>query len=258
MTISDCADLVQRGDPDRFQAVISAPQWMRELLFPLYAFNLEVARAPWVSKEPMIAEMRLQWWRDVVEGAGVTPVRAHEVAQPFHDLIVASGLPKGVLDALIEARRRDISGSDPFASEEDLETYIEATGGGLMWLAARAIGAPEGAEVLARGVGFAQGLATYLVAVPELEARGRWPLPDGRPEAVAALAKRGLLRLDQAMAQRHLLPKNARGVLIAAFQARGLLTLAAKDPAAVAEGRLQLSEFQRRWQLLRLSFGAKL
>ena len=66
MTTDACAALVERGDPDRFAAVMAAPVAARTRLWPLYAFNLEVARAPWVTKEPMIAEMRLQWWRDVV------------------------------------------------------------------------------------------------------------------------------------------------------------------------------------------------
>ena len=75
MTVAACAGLVERGDPDRFLAVMAAPPAARARLFPLYAFNLEVARAPWVTQEPMIAEMRLQWWRDAVEMlAGDGPV----------------------------------------------------------------------------------------------------------------------------------------------------------------------------------------
>ncbi|MFM7443344.1 MAG: squalene/phytoene synthase family protein, partial [Tabrizicola sp.] len=69
MSVDACAELVSRGDPDRFRAVMAAPAFARAQLLPLYAFNLEVARAPWVTEEPLIAEMRLQWWRDVVENA---------------------------------------------------------------------------------------------------------------------------------------------------------------------------------------------
>ncbi|MFM2390434.1 MAG: hypothetical protein RLZZ437_1989, partial [Pseudomonadota bacterium] len=99
MTVDACAAIVQRGDPDRFAAVMAAPRQARAPLLVLYAFNLEVARAPWVAKEPMIAEMRLQWWRDVLEG----PRRAHEVAGPLHDLIAEKGLAVDVLDRLVAA-----------------------------------------------------------------------------------------------------------------------------------------------------------
>ena len=44
MTLNACAELVRQGDPDRFLATMAAPPEARAKLFPLYAFNLEVAR----------------------------------------------------------------------------------------------------------------------------------------------------------------------------------------------------------------------
>ena len=55
MSLDACADLVNRGDPDRFRSAMLAPMPIRGDLLALYAFNLEVARAPWVTNEPMIA-----------------------------------------------------------------------------------------------------------------------------------------------------------------------------------------------------------
>ena len=66
MSIDACAALVRRGDPDRFRAAMTAAPDQRGRLMVLYAFNLEVARAPWVASEPMLAEMRLQWWADAI------------------------------------------------------------------------------------------------------------------------------------------------------------------------------------------------
>lgn len=239
MSVAACADLVQRGDPDRFAATLAAPPGARAVLFPLYAFNLEVARAPWVSKEPMIAEMRLQWWRDVV----TEPVaRAHEVAGPFHAVIQSAALPVGVIDRLIAARIGDAYG-EPFDDQAAFDGYLDDTAGGLMWLAAKACGGHD--EPAARALGQAQGLANYLRAVPELEARGRHPLPDGRPQAVQALAQAGLEKLAQVPRGR--VPKPAA---LAAWQTRGLLRQVVKDPSVVAEGRMGLSEFARRGGLL--------
>ena len=95
MTTQACASLVEKGDQDRFLAVMAAPVQARARLFVLYAFNLEVARAPWVSEQPLIAEMRLQFWRDVL--ADPKP-RAHEVAGPLRQIIDESGLDSNVLD----------------------------------------------------------------------------------------------------------------------------------------------------------------
>ncbi len=241
MSLAACAEIVQRGDPDRFAAVMAAPAAARARLFPLYAFNLEVARAPWVSKEPMIAEMRLQWWRDVV--AEPAP-RAHEVAGPFHSVIQEVGLPLEVIDSLIAARLHDAY-DEAFADGSAFDSYLDDTAGGLMWLAAKACGGTD--EPAARALGWAMGLANYLRAVPELEARGRRPLPDGRPHAVRDLAAVGLEKLASAKGQ---VPKAAA---LAAWQVRGLLRQVMAEPDVVAAGGMGLSEFARRWGLLRAS-----
>jgi phytoene/squalene synthetase len=248
VTLSACAALVERGDPDRFLAVMAAPRHVRAQLFPLYAFNLEVARAPWVTEEPLIAEMRLQWWRDVVANAASGAARAHEVAGPLHDLIRDFGLPVEVMDRLIAARRWDIH-REPQPDLAALETYLEDSGAGLMWLAARALGAPDSAEAAVRGFGWATAAAGYLRAVPDLRARGRQPLPQGvSPEGLARI---GLDRLQRARAGRTTIPRAAAPALLSGWQAAGLLRLAATDPALVEAGELALSEFARRGGLIR-------
>lgn len=239
MSVDACAALVQRGDPERFQSVMAAPPPDRAALLVLYAWNLEVARAPWVATEPMIAEMRLQWWRDVPDG----PRRAHEVAGPLHDLIRDKGLPVDVMDRLVVARTWDIY-RDAHADQAALDGYLEATGGGLMWLAARATGAVASTESSAKAMGWATGLTFYLKAVPELEARGRIPLLDGTPAGVRALALRGLGRVAEARKDR------GGPALLAGWQTAGLLEQVVRDPTVVAESRMGLSEFVRRGRLM--------
>ena len=191
--------------------------------------------------------MRLQWWRDVVENAASGAARAHEVAGPLHDLIRDFGLPVEVMDRLIAARRWDIH-REPHEDLAALETYLEDTGGGLMWLAARSLGAPDSAETAVRGHGWASAAAGYLRALPELAARGRHPLPEGvTPDG---LARMGLDRLKTARAARKTFPRDATPALLAGWQADALLRLAAKEPERVALGQLGLSEFSRRGSLI--------
>lgn len=243
MTVAACAALVERGDPDRFLAVMAAPPEERAQLFPLYAFNLEVARAPWVTEEPLIAEMRLQWWRDVVENAGSGAARAHEVAGPLHALILDFGLPVAVLDRLIAARRWDIH-REPHAHRAALDAYLEATGAGLMWLAARALGAPDGAEDAVRAYGWATAVAMYIRAAPDLVARGRQPLPEGTDPG--DLARAGLDKLALARKGRKAVPKDVAPALLAGWQTEALLKQVLAAPSSPA----QLSEFKRRGKLL--------
>lgn len=242
MTVAACADLVLRGDPDRFRAVMAAPVDARAQLFPLYAFNLEVARAPWVTQEPLIAEMRLQWWRDVVENAASGAARAHEVAGPLHELIRDFGLPVDVMDSLIAARRWDIH-REPHAGVAGLSAYLEDTGAGLMWLAARALGAPDAAEAPVRAYGWAAAAAAYIRAVPALEARGRQPLPE--TTSPQDLARQGLEKLALARRFRKAIPRAVAPALLPGWLAEMILhqVLTGQSPPEVSEAR-------KRWGLL--------
>ncbi len=251
MSLAACADLVRRADPERFLAAMAAPPVARQVLFPIYAFNVEVSRAPWVTDEPMIAEMRLQWWRDALaeigQGAGL---RSHEVTLPLAEVLNVDAAR--ILDRAAEARRWDIY-RDPFDDRDHLARHIDATAGGPMWVAARKLGAPEDTEGTVRDVAWAAGLAGWFRAIPELEARGRWPLPDGRPDAVRALAREGLERLRRARRQRHGLPRTAVPALYASWLAGPVLSQAASDPARVTAGRLGVSEFRKRARLIRVA-----
>ena len=236
MSLQACAELVARGDPDRFRATMAAPLAARRVLFPLYAFNIEVSRAPWVTEEPLIAEMRLQFWRDVVEEIATgKPPRAHEVAQPLAEAIPADLI--GPLDALVAARRWDIR-KDPFEDKTAFEAYVHDTAVPLVTVAARALGAPVGAEPVLSDAGWAFGLAGFLRAIPALEAAGRVPLVDGTPEAVRELASEGLARLERARSRRSLVPKGAAPALFAGFRAGPTLRAALADPRRVAGGKL--------------------
>jgi 15-cis-phytoene synthase len=215
----------------------------------LYAFNLEVARAPWVTEEPLIAEMRLQWWRDVVENAGSGAARAHEVAGPLHAVIADFGLPVAVLDRLIAARQWDVH-REPHRDAAALDQYLEDTGAGLMWLAARAMGASDRAEPAVRAYGWASGLANYLRAVPALMARGRQPLIDDSPSGISALAQIGLDRLALARTARATVARDIRPALLPGWQAGGLLRMAVSQPERVLSGTLNASEFSARSGLL--------
>lgn len=241
MTLDACARIVAEGDPDRFATLMAAPVPVRARLLPLYAFNLEVARAPWASAEPMIAEMRLQWWADLLEDIAQRDPPAHEVAAPLAQLVRDAGLPVPLLEAMVEARRADIYGDRP--TPEAFTTYINATAGHLMWLAALALGSAPAHEDAVRREAQGQGVAALLQATAELEARGRPPLPD---DDIAGLATRTLARLGP----RPRLPRDVRPAIWPAWQARGLLAIAAQHPDRVREGRLALPEIRKRGGLL--------
>lgn len=174
--------LVRRHDPDRYFATLFAPAQTRPHLFALYAFNYEIARVGEAVREPMMGEIRLQWWREAVEGARDGRPREHEVARALAEMFASAAVPLELFDAMIEARRNDLDPS-PFADLAALEAYADATSGNVMRLAARILGAGDSRDDLAREAGIAYALAGLLQAVPYHAARGAMMLPRDMLEA---------------------------------------------------------------------------
>ena len=247
MSLAACADIVERGDPHRFKCAMAAPHAAQDKLLPLYAFNIEISRAPWVTQEPMIAEMRLQWWRDALEeiGDGKT-VRSHEVTQPLCDIVRAAGIPVKLLDQMITARRWDIY-RDAFEDQDHFDEYVDQTSGNLMWSSMLALQSPSEHEQDVRDLGYGYGVASILQAAAELENRGRKPLVDGTETGIKSLAKTALARVYSCSQKgRKLAPALWPGYL-----AKPLLRQAIDEPSRVADGNLELSEFTKNWRLLR-------
>ena len=98
-----------------------------------------MARTRELAREPMPGEIRLQWWRDVLGGAGRGEVDAHPVAAALRDVVVRYRLPPRMLLELIDARSFDLY-DEPMASLSYLERYAAQTSSALIELAARILG----------------------------------------------------------------------------------------------------------------------
>ncbi|QFU09200.1 Squalene/phytoene synthase [Rhodobacteraceae bacterium THAF1] len=242
MTLNACAEIVKSGDADRFLAAMAAPPAARAVLFPIYAMNVEISRAPWVTAEPMIAEIRLQWWRDALAeiAAGQAP-RRHEVVEPLAQVLDAEGAR--LLEPVIDTRRWEIA-REPFVSEAQLLGHLAAGAGGLMWAAARTLGATD--EDAVRGVGLAGGIAAWLVAVPAFHAAGLEPLPDASDDAIKRLAQTGLDALRP-------VGRAARPAALAAWEAGPVLKRAVAEPERVEAGTLARPDGMRRLRLMRMT-----
>ena len=167
------ADL-RRADEDRYHASLFAPAEKRKALFALYAFHHEVARVAESVREPMMHAIRLQWWREAVEGAREQKPRQHQTVTALAELFTAHDLPAALFDAIIDAREDDAAHVG-FESLGALQSYADATAGNLMRLASRILGAPH--DDLAREAGIGQALAGILRAIPFHAARGKVYLP---------------------------------------------------------------------------------
>jgi phytoene synthase len=102
----DLDDVVRRGDPDRWLATrFVADRARRADVVALYAFDHQLARAKRVASNPLVAEMRLVWWREAVDEIwSGGRVRDHPVAQALAMVRDRHALPRLPLEAMIEAR----------------------------------------------------------------------------------------------------------------------------------------------------------
>jgi len=176
--LSPVGALVRQHDRERYQTALFAPPHQREAIFALYAFNYEIARVRETVREPMLGQIRLQWWRESVAAAyaGETP-RRHVVVAPLVAAIGEFGLTRAHLDRLIDARERDLDDTPP-PTLKALEDYAAASSGSLVALALEVLGVPgAAADAAAAEVGIAYALAGLLRAMPFHAGAGRSYLP---------------------------------------------------------------------------------
>jgi len=225
--LSPIGALVRNHDRDRFQTALFAPAALREALFALYAFNYEIARVRESVREPMLGQIRLQWWRDVIDAAytGTTP-RRHEVVEPLTAVIREHGLSRAHFDRLIDSRERDLDPAPP-ATFAELEDYAERSSAPLIQLALEVLGAatPE-AMAAATKIGIAYALTGIIRALPHAAQIGWQLLPADAAstrEAVEAIAKAAAAHLRAAGARRRAVPARAVPALLPARVAKAAL-----------------------------------
>jgi len=174
---AEVAAAARAGEPDRYLAALLAPPPQRVALLALAAFTAELARIPrLVVREPLMGEVRLQWWRDAL-ALGEGERTGHGVADAVRRAVRNYGLPAPLLGGLIEARCLELGGG-PFADDRALQDFLWSTEGALFALAARVLGLSSGAgvEAACRASGQAYGMARLLFTLPRTLAEGHIPL----------------------------------------------------------------------------------
>ena len=226
--LSYCGDLVRRFDRERYLVDLFASGDRREALFAIHAFNHELAKTREVVSEPLLGQVRLQWWREAVARlfAGGSAPR-HEVLQPLAAAIDRFRLTQPHFERLIEARECDLDEVE-VATTADFTRYAEATCVPLLHLALEVFESDSAAARQAAGhAGMAWGVAGLLRAVPFHAAQGRLLLPSD------VLAEEGVARSEVLAGRR---PPSLKKVVA---------TLASAAAWHVAEARRLRPEIER-------------
>ncbi len=257
---SYCLEEVRRHDHDRYVTALFLPPEARVHAFALYAFNLEIARTREIVSEPLLGQIRLQWWRETIEGIYAGTPREHPVVAALSETIGDCAVPRAQLEALVDAREADMEDGPPsdFAA---LEQYAEGTSGALSQMLMEVVGKAEAGSTAARAAhnvgtawaltGLARSVAFHarhqrlyipedLISEFEIERRRLFDLkPSAQLNgAVARIVEQAQARLDRARGEASGLSKVQKRVLLPAILADRHVTrmrAAGFDPFAFEE-----------------------
>jgi phytoene synthase len=183
-TAETIADSARAGEPDRYLAALLAPPAARDGLLALAAFAAELGRiGHLVTREPMMGEVRLQWWRDALQGDDPGARTGNPIADALREATARHSLPAQLLLGMVDARASDLE-PEPFPTEDALAAYLAGSEGAPFTLAAHVLGEPAPARcdlnAASATAGRAYGLVRLLLGLPQALARGFSPLPRTR------------------------------------------------------------------------------
>jgi len=173
-----CLDLVRSTDLDRYLSTLLAGEDQQRALFALYAFDAEISSIAGQVSEPAIGEIRLQWWRDTLDGLYGAGCDHHPVASELQLIVHQHDLPKHLLGKLIDAHQFDLYRT-PMATLDDLIAYQTATDVAITDLAARILIGYDALEITfsIEQAGMARGMAKLISTLPGQVARQQCFLP---------------------------------------------------------------------------------
>lgn len=173
-----CLATLRETDRDRYLACLLSPPEKRAALAALYAFNAEIARVRDVAREALPGEIRLQWWRDLLEGTANGDSGGNPVAAGLLAAIETYRLPRQTLIDMTEARIFDLY-DDPMTDRNALEGYAGETASALIQLASLILSSEDAARSAeaAGHAGVAQAIAGLLLLMPLHRRRGQLYVP---------------------------------------------------------------------------------
>jgi phytoene synthase len=170
-------------DPDRVLALSYVPARHRAAVGALWRLDSALGAALAGGREPLIARIKLAWWREALEKLDREPPPAEPVLQEAAAHILPAGIMGAEL-ALMEEGWAALANPETLTPRE-LATYARARGGLLFRYGAKLLdGRIEGLEPageiwalvdLARHCATAEDSDIALAAARERRLPGRWP-----------------------------------------------------------------------------------
>ncbi len=175
--VSYCEGQVRAHDYDRYLISMLLPADVRADVWPVLAFNHEIAKTREVVSESTLGLIRLQWWRESVgEIYAGGAVKEHEVLKPLSEVIRRHDLPREAFDALLYAREFDLEDVLP-GNIGGLLNYADFTTTPLFQLVVQVMGHDPAQEVI-QPVAVNYALAGILRSTQVYAKQRRYYLPE--------------------------------------------------------------------------------
>lgn len=233
--LSHCGQLLKTADYDRFAVSLFAPAACREALWALYAFNLEVGRVRFVVREPLLGRIRLQWWRDSIDGIYRGTATNEPISLAIAACLSRHRLSRQSLQQIIDGYEADLLDPVPHRID-DLERRLRATTEPLVAAALDILDIDHAAtRRSAQSIGLALALVQLIRAASQRSRqetlRAQWPRTAAvtepqsdavaaPPDAVSDWADRADECLRQARTPEVMFDRQSRAVLLPAALAR--------------------------------------
>ncbi|MCO5580379.1 hypothetical protein L7F22_034246 [Adiantum nelumboides] len=282
--LSYCVQQVQVHDYVHYLTLLHLPAGLRTAAFTLRAFNVETGRILESAREPQLAMMRFQWWREALDGLYKGTLLEHPVVTALSLVIAEHKLSKLWFSRILDARQSDLEMEGAPRTMQDVEKYTESTASALLYLTLEAAGVRStSADHAASHIGKAEGISLLLKGSPHHSLFRRTYIPievaarhnvsqediyrkvysEGLADAVLDVAGVAEAHLSKARALAGTVPSAAVPVLLPAVPAGILLNSLEKvhfnvfDPK-LARGVNGISPFwmqlQLKWHALRKTY----
>jgi phytoene/squalene synthetase len=181
----EIVEAARDGAPNFYLSALLAPRAVRSDLITFAAFIGEIDRVPFLTGDPNLGLIRLQWWIDAFEKTEPGSKSGHPVADAALELAAARRDVSRFEFAHYANATAYLLGTDE-PSDTQLGNYLSGTSGLVFDIWGRLIGetkSPE-AETLTNLAAAAYGRAVLAHRLVRLLGKGRCPLPldyfDGR------------------------------------------------------------------------------
>jgi 15-cis-phytoene synthase len=151
---SDIRQLARDTAYDRYLRAVVAPKALQDQLTLIAAFFGEVSRIPFVVREPLAGEVRLQWWRDTLTGETEAAANAGPLVPRMRSFLQRHPFATDAMTSLFTARQVELY-PEPMPDMAAFDAWLDHVAQFDVALPARLLGvsldSPEMAPVMDTG-----------------------------------------------------------------------------------------------------------